>query len=149
MVPTADYCSDPALTDKTSCESAGQWWRPGHRMGEPEHFTIPTFDSPINNPVDAITITLNTAYVSSTPAINVEAQTSTSSTGVIYAIWGGVTKPMVLQSSSGGTDTWFYSFTAADGVVDFGDSVAGRVYVISVDESTDNHDLLYQVFTDL
>jgi len=155
MVPTADYCSDPAITDETICENAGHWWHPGHRMGEPEHFTIPTFDSPSNDPLDAITIQNGTGYSSRDLLITVEATTNTSSTGggttnnKIYAIWGGITKPMVLDSSSGGIDTWLVTFTAADGVFDVGDSTAGRVYVISVDEGSDNHDLLYQVFTDL
>jgi len=149
MVPTTDYCSDPSLTTKTSCENAGHWWRLGHRMGEAEHFTIPTFDSPSNNPVDAITIGGGTDYSARDVLLTVEASTDTSSTGVIYAIWAGVVKQMVLDSSGGGTNTWLVDFTAADGVGDLGDTVAGRVYVISVDESSENNDLLYQVFTDL
>jgi hypothetical protein len=149
MVPITDYCSDPSLTTKTACENAGQWWRLGHRMGEPEHFTIPTFDTPINNQVDAITFHRDTGYTARDVIINVVVEIDASSTGVIYAIWAGVKKPMVLDSSQGGTNTWIVDFTAADGVTDLGDTAAGRLYVISVDESGDNHDLLYQVFQDL
>jgi hypothetical protein len=99
--------------------------------------------------VDAITIGGGTGYSARDVLLTVEASTDTSSTGVIYAIWAGVVKQMVLDSSGGGTNTWLVDFTAADGVGDLGDTVAGRVYVISVDESGDNNDLLYQVFTDL
>ena len=61
MVPTTSFCSDPSLTTKNECEAAvpKQWWRPGHVMGTPEHFTIPTFDAPLNNPVDTITIDIS------------------------------------------------------------------------------------------
>jgi hypothetical protein len=153
MVPTADYCSDPSLTTKTACESAtpAQWWRPGHRLGEAEHFTIPTFDVPVPGPDDTITINTGngeTAYDAGTATITVDADVSSSTTGTIYAIWAGVKKKMNLDSSSGGTDTWRITFTAADGVPDTGDTAIGRVYVINVDESGDNHDLLYQATHD-
>ena len=78
--------------------------------------------------------------------INVVADVSDSSTGVIYAIWSGVVKPMTISLKLGGTNTWTVTFTAADGVHDLGDTAAGRVYVINVDETSDNHNLLYQVF---
>jgi hypothetical protein len=55
---------------------------------------------------------------------------------------------MTLDSSSGGTDAWLITFTAVDGVPDTGDTASGRTYVISGDESGDNHDLLYQATYD-
>jgi hypothetical protein len=126
-------------------------------MGEPEHFTIPTFDTPLNNPVDEIIIgTANgeTEYDAGAATITVYAETQTASTAgdtntnKVYAIWAGVKKKMTLQST-GGTDTWLITFTAADGVPDDGDQAVGRIYVIMVDESSDNHDLLYQVYHDM
>jgi hypothetical protein len=179
MVPTADSCSDGISGDKTTCEANGyctdtqylnetdcttngatwrpQWWRPGHRLGEPEYFSIPTFDIPLNNSVDEIIIgTRNgeTDWDPGTATITVYAETQTASTAgdtntnKIYAIWAGVKKKMTLDSSSGGTDAWRITFTSADGVSDTADTAPGRIYVISVDESGDNHDLLWQAHHD-
>ena len=121
-------------------------------MGEPEYFSIPTFDTPINNAVDTITIDKSnggTDYDEAAQTILVLADVDASSTGVIYSIWAGVKKKMTIDSSSGGINTWTATFTAADGVSDDGDQAVGRIYVINVDESTDNHDLLYQAYEDL
>jgi len=153
MVPTVGYCSDRSLATKTACESAvpKQWWRPGHRLGEPEYFSIPTFDIPIGTAVDTITIDTSNGgseYDEGAQTILVVAEIDAASTGVIYALWAGVKKPMTIDSSQGGTNTWTVTFTAADGVSDQGDQAIGRVYVISVDESGDNHDLLHQATWD-
>jgi hypothetical protein len=94
-----------------------------------------------------------TEYDEGGQTITVYAETQTASTAgdtntnKVYAIWAGVKKKMTLQST-GGTDTWLITFTAADGVPDTGDTAIGRIYVIMVDESSDNHDLLYQVYHD-
>jgi hypothetical protein len=175
MVPTVGYCTDGSSPDKTTCEANGYctiptwlnqtdcetneeiwrwyWWRPGHRLGEPEYFSVPTFDIPVGTATDTITIDTSkggTEYDDAAQTINVVAETDSASTGVIYAIWAGVKKKMTLDSSGGGTDTWTATFTAADGVSDMNsDDAVGRVYVVNVDESGDNHDLLYQAYEDL
>jgi hypothetical protein len=149
MVPTTAYCSDGSSGNKTDCESAGHWWRPAHRMGEPEHFTIPTFDIPNGQPIDAITWGNGTSYSRASQTIDVVAKVDVGSTGTLYAVWGGTAKLMTITGTKSGLNTWEVTFTAADGVHDVGDSSAGRVYVINVDETADNHDLLAQIYTDL
>jgi hypothetical protein len=54
------------------------------------------------------------------------------------------------MTSAGGT-TWEATFTAADGVSDMNgnDAVTGRVYVVNVDESGDNHDVLASAYHDM
>jgi hypothetical protein len=154
MVPTAAYCSDPSLTasGKAACEGAGEWWRPGHRLGEPEYFHVPTFDLPIGTAIDAITIVTGnggTEYDARNVLLDVVAEIDSGSTGVIYAIWAGVKKPMTITGTQGSTNEWSVQYTAADGITDLGDNIAGRVYVINVDESGDNYDLLDQAYYDL
>jgi hypothetical protein len=149
MVPVTSFCSDPSLTNQTDCENAEHWWRPAHVMGTPEHFTIPTFDQPIGNPIDAITITNGTSYSSNSATIDVEAKVDVGSAGTIYAVWAGKAKPMTITGTRQGLNTWSVTFDSTDGVHALGDSAAGRVYVINVDETSDNHDLLEQAFTDL
>ena len=181
MVPTVGYCTDGSSPDKTTCETKGYctiptwlnqtdcetneeiwrwyWWRPGHRLGEPEYFAIPTFDAPVGTGDDTVTIIKgkgDTEYLDAAQTINVVAETLTASTAgdtntnKVYAIWAGVRKKMTLDSSGGGTDTWTATFTAADGVSDMNsDAAVGRVYVVNVDESGDNHDLLAQAYEDL
>ncbi|MDH3543420.1 MAG: hypothetical protein OEM80_12275, partial [Desulfobulbaceae bacterium] len=115
------------------------------------YFSIPTFDIPIGTAVDTITIDTSNGgseYDEGAQTILVVAEIDAASTGVIYALWAGVKKPMTIDSSQGGTNTWTVTFTAADGVSDQGDQAIGRVYVISVDESGDNHDLLHQATWD-
>ncbi len=115
---------------------------------------IPTFDTPVGTGTDTITIDTGkqagTEYDAAARTIYVKADVSDSSTGVLYAIWAGVKKKMTIESSGGGTNTWSFTFTAADGVSDMRgtDTYIGRVYVVNIDESGDNNDVLAQDFVD-
>ncbi len=149
MVPVDSVCADSSYSTQSTCESSGNWWRPGHQMLTPVTFYVPTFDPPAGG--DAVTINTSTSvYDRSAKTITIKATNSngTSSGTALYAIYNGKQKAM---SYSGGI--WTATFTAADGVQDAGHDSngkeVGRVYVISVNDSSDLKDVLDQDYIDL
>jgi hypothetical protein len=137
-VPTADACLDPAYTNQTDCENNGSEWIPGHVMGTPEYFTIPTFDPPVGG--DTVTIT-QALFNSILKTLDVTATNITTGVGYeLYAIHSGKSQLM----TEGPVGTWNTTLTGYP--YDISDNM-GRVYVISIDPSS-NDELKAQAYAD-
>ncbi len=139
MVPTVSFCTNPSYSTQATCESNGHWWRPGHVMGTPATFYIPTFDTLAGGD----TINISSASYSGGNVSVAATNTNTTSGYTLHAVYSGRGYPM----TKSGAANW--SVTIPNVRNFSSDGYFGRVFVISIDTAANQNKVRAQAVRDI